>query len=1166
MADEKFFAEKLGMFDYRRDAEKRLANGRWEMSVVNAREGFCFLRHPDFDANVFCRNDRLSGGVPQVGDRCRVSVEISYDKKKGVYGFAVSGGEVTAHDDGAAAAPRIPKRPAEYHKPLRGGAPFDAGSPRTPAAHRDEAKETFYTTREEFFKACRMGREEDVLAVYLNMALTNLFALCPELDNCFGPEAIAGEVMALERKKLEDLASFLFLFLPAVADRSGYADDLRENCAYLIGKLAALRNFFVHRDKELKDVLRVDTYPDALKRESRPDAVPYSFFGKLEGDARKNHPGCAEAVSALPLFRKLVEKEDRKYKIRYELTKHGIVFLCCMALYKNQAQELCRHVSGMRCGDLNSDDLIEYFVNFSFRRGRQLGFGIDKDNPDADKTKISSDLSTFADIVGYLNKVPKVCLENLSLNGEREKLRLLEENSTASSDRRDSRFRLQERAGDKFATYALSWFEDFGLFGQLGFKHLDTKPGCSAVDFAFDRQPGLLPTDRHFIVRNGNVHFEWRLPSGMPHHGDVKIAALHGAFGETILQQLFYLALEPAGLKGLPERVDKKLSEWFCAYHALLEKMLDRAARRLPLKPEDFLAELAVLAARPESEVRADFSGIAASVLGPKTAAYFECAEKAPSPDVRGEVVRKILAHLTQSGELEERFRTERIPDQTKIRLVFEFFDLKLAGTPWRFRQLPMGQQHRGCVDYEYQTIHALIGKYTVDPKALWKYFRKMSEKKLEKNCDGFMKATKFSFREVSGFCRSREELLEHSRVLKRAQTLDELAFAALRERVRVERRWLRELADGETPEEWSTIQALYGVRETGGGDPDDIFRTILKIDRKSWEHGYDYRAGAPARGRDLAHADDLIVPQIAIPEWLIPSVLEAPEMRRILESSSRAPWNGELQAPDIRLGIRRMELPVALRDYYNVETLTRWLKDNTRRTTRMQVCSSQRSRINKARGDILRVYAEDTLLGAAALRYWQRFYEGDRAGSVFSVLADDHDFYNFYMREIPWPVADGHVIGIRIHDLNKAGFASMIKPAVTRALFRGDDELRRPFGEMQVRLQQLESQDLRIRIQYTRRVLSFYEGAPETPKFERPAEISRKTWEEEVLYRKIAEFLRECGYAARLSADQIVALIRFRNALMHHEHLELEREFRPDELIGPALDIWEGNGSPREA
>ena len=36
-----------------------------------------------------------------------------------------------------------------------------------------------------------------------------------------------------------------------------------------------------------------------------------------------------------------------------------------------------------------------------------------------------------------------------------------------------------------------------------------------------------------------------------------------------------------------------------------------------------------------------------------------------------------------------------------------------------KFRQLPPGEQHRGMIDYEYQLVHALIGKYALDPKGL---------------------------------------------------------------------------------------------------------------------------------------------------------------------------------------------------------------------------------------------------------------------------------------------------------------------------------------------------------------------------------------------------------------------------------------------------------------
>ena len=1140
--DRKIFAEGVLADRTRREEIKERLNGKiWEMRVLSSKDGFCFLRHPDFAGSVFCLNKRLSGGDVGPGARCRVEVEVTYNSKKESFGYAVKRGTVFAAPPGgggentARRSAAGPGAPGKFRKENAG-----AGAP------KEDDPNSFYTSREAFFKASRMGRDEDALAVFLNAAVTNICGICKELSDNFKPEKAAQKILNdLTQERLEKLASFLFLFLPAVRDRSGYRDSLRENCAFLVGKVFELRDFFSH-SRELKEELRI-----ADER--------FPFFGKLVSEMAVGSAGNAQVVASVPLSRKIVEETGPKeFSIHHELTKHGIIFICCMALDKDQAHQFCGCLSGMRPRDLNAEILTKYFSHFSFPRGRQIGFGIDKDNPGAEKAAFSSDIKTFAEISGYLNKVPEVCRENLLLNSERERLKQQMEQSNACEDHIESRFRLQERAGNKFATYALCWLEDFQRLPHFGFKHLDLSFGYSPDNYAFDRQAGKFPSERHFVVNNGSVHFEWRLPESKPHHGSVEIAALNGTFTEDMLQQLFYLSLGPEGMDLLPEALDRKLSEWMEAYHAFLEKVLDRAAQRLPLRHTDFLPELSTLAGVPESAVREDFFGTVSPVIGTKLAGYFESAPGPLPADERETAIRKIRTHREHARELERQFRTGLVPDQVLIRLVFEFFDLRLAGTPWAFRLLPTGQQHRGCIDYEYQTVHALIGQYTLDPKALWKFFRKMAEKGRAKSIGKFMDATHLSQREVYGFCKSREELLEFCRKLKRTQTLRDLAFAALSERIRIESSWLGELEEEKIPEEWDRIKALYGIREACGTDPDDIFRTVLKIDRRAWEHAYDYEAKAPASGRDLGRAKGLVVPQIVLPAWLIPSVLDAPEFRKTLENSPRAPWDGKLQRPDIRLGIRRMTLPVKLREYYNIETLVQWLKDNVHSRTRMQVCSSQRSRINKVCGDIRRVHAEDTLLGMAAWRYWEREHASGRR-TVFSDLEEGRDFYNFYVKEIPYRTGvDGKTIGVRIADLNKPVFARLTENAVVRALFREDPASHCSFGEAQTRLKRIEASDLRIRLQYARRVLSFYENAPEPPKFERPEGISKSEWAGRELYRKIADFLIREGYAAGLEVDEVVRLLNFRNALMHHEHLDLEPEFQPLEQIEPALKHWE--------
>ena len=1114
----------------------------WTMKIfsMNLEKHFCFLCHEDFPDNVFCPEFRITGETPRVGSDCQVTIEIA--ERNGEYSFkaktcrVLSSGSAGKASDAKSAKQYT--RPNDFRKNGAGNRPFSPGSGNAGSS----GSEDFYHSREEFFKASRMGSDEGVFAIYLNRALTNF---CLQTDGAIPPqnEFKSGSF----RKKIEEmspavqqkLASFLFLFVPEV-EPAGYSDkeDTKKPwntiCADYGELLVSLRNFFSHTDRELQNELRLkDSF--------------YRFLGRLNGEIASSVKKDTHALANFPLFRRIVKKEGKKFVSYQELTKHGITFVCCMALFKDEADRFCAQLAGLKKNDMFSDSMREYFTKTSFPPHRQL---LEQKTPE---------VLMFADMINYLNKVPSVCFQNLSLQSERNRMDELKNLSHESEDNKSSRFRLHERSGDKFASYALSYLTDFNILPHFTFRHLDTSSDIGRQRYSYEQFPDdTLPLDRRFIIDHDSAQFEWKLPEEQPHSGRIHIKALRGMLTDRTLQEILYLALDPAGMK-LSISVDQKLHQWLSTYHAFLEKVLDRGAVRLPLSIGDFLPELQILSGKTADEISRNFSESVGPVIGQSLVTFFENQSPAGEKDRTAELIAKVEASLEHDLELEKRFHKEKLSDALMIRQVFRFFNLHLENTCWQFRQLPLSEQHRGCLDYEYQTVHAMIGKYTSSPKELWKHFRKMSEKTKSKDGAAFCQAAGLSPKDACSYCSSRANLLEQSKVLKRAASLEELAFAALRECIRESRNVLRKLTSPDvekpTSEELTRWTARYGLKQEKRYDSDDLFRTVLKINRSDWQNAFDYKTGSSWKNRPL-ESSGFIVPQINLPQDFFQNMLASPEILARLEKNPRSPWNPETGKIDFLRAIRLIEPAIRLRGYYDDSTLVQWLKDNSGKQTTMPVCPERKNNVIRAYKNIRKVFARDKLLILAAIQYWNKYC---RHETRLKFIGEDDrqpaDVYDFFSRDIVYAAA-GQKFRIHLNDLNKLSFSQLIGSreiirTVCEILSLPPDAIP-DFDTLNREMSRIKDSDTRIRRKFIIPVLKFYDNAGNVPVFQRPAEMSEREWDD-VLPRKIAEALHNKGYGTQLSIEDIVLLMDFRNALMH-DKFNLERKYSPAERIEPLL------------
>ncbi len=943
------------------------------------------------------------------------------------------------------------------------------GSIRNPQTRRDETKD-----------------ETPQFIAYLTIALQNIGEILGKDVDLSGFRKSDAVKQALKDSgKIYEVASFLWLHR---ADKTGRDfPDYAEKAESIVLKIWELRNMFVHstHDKASKVLI-----------------VEPSFYQFVEGELfskarRENALGLgrkSEKVFKLRLF-----NPNNDAKTKYEFTRKGMIFLVCLALYRHDAAEFLQQFPDMQLPPLEwqmerglapqmSEEqlvalrkkggsvkaILDAFTYFSMRSSR------------TDIDVANKEYLNFANILLYLNKVPSAAFPYLSLDSEAKRLADAASGSNESEENRRFKYVLQERKKDRFLTLALAYLEDFHKLDCIRFKRLDVSVHEGRSKFWFGPIPegsknergeeiqDANGMDRHYVVGGGVAQFEFEPKE---HYGAIRIAALRGGIGENEIMRLLLVLHDGAIRRNDPNRA---LETYLSAYHRILERMLNaQSTDELTLDDAQFRADFnAVRGREPSAELpRETFVEDMRPFFSPSLTRFFVGDERKPATDQLQARLRRRLSALSgrsrdfllkldrltewkaldeaekerrgkptfKIGELRFPPRTCRFTDAQLIRRVLLYLNANLSQAD-KFRQLPRGKRHRGMKDFDFQLLHADIGRFGTNPAGLWKTLERRESLNAEGGALELLKEREGElFREEQRRCRGKRD--KNGRPLRPGHTLTMLAFAATE--------LFAEVCDGMAEDYCKPLAEedagvlpyvcrAFGVRTGQPLDRTALVKTVLGIDLASWGKAYDYDAKRPRETpRSLEDARNLVASQIPVPNDIA---------RRCVEKGTRFnpafrdfdPWGGgkmklrafydvsPLLATMERHDAERKGARTAAREehFWSNDDLFPYAADGVETRVRPETAptlengepvptepgktpprhrpSFLRGDVNKAIQGILLAERQDKVLLACAREYWNRYMSAEVPGSEqkekiaqtfnFSDAADIWEFFRMSM------------------------------------------------------------------------------------------------------------------------------------------------------------------------
>ena len=883
---------------------------------------------------------------------------------------------------------------------------------------------------------------------YLTLALQNLSEVlgsgASEYD--LSGKRDAGAVLkALDKSgRVGEVASFLWLhrvdnpqsdFGKKVVRDGVERPEYEWRARDIVLKLWEIRNMFVHSTQDrASKVLVVE-----------PDF--YRFVeGELYGVARTHALGAgrkSEKVFKLKLF-----TPNNEAKTKYEFTRKGIIYLICLALYRHDANEFIQRFKDMQLpprmweieqgyveaksekelvelrkkgGSVKA--VIDAFTYFSMRASRT---DIDVEN---------RHYLNFANILLYLNKVPGAAYDYLALEQESQALVKAAAESKESEANRRFKYLLQERRKDRFLTLALAYIEDFGKLPCLRFKRLDVTPRQDRKRYIFGPIPegvtnekGEVLTDangmdRHYAITNGVAQFEY-VPT--KHYGDIKITSLRGGIGENEIMRLLLVMFNANGVKRAEPGV--AIGRYLEAYHRILERMLNaKDEKAFSLDDPTFRNDFKTVTGKDDAALaKESFVEAMKPFFSENITRFFVGKSLEPNRDeIRRRLHRRFTAMADHAGdflvkmekltdwkELDEarrdalkplrckvgelKFppRTCKINDSQLVRMVLRYINLYLSAD-MKYRQLPRGMRHRGVRDFEFQLLHSDIGRFGIDPTALWKTLEKREGLNGE---DGPLEALKARenelFRQEQRRCHGKTD--KNGRPLRVGHTLTMLATAAAELYRDACEDWREYWCGADLPEDDAEILPYiaksYGVRIGQSLDRDALVKTILGIDLEKWAHAYDYEAKRNFDGRTLAEAKGLIAANIPVPNDIARRCVDPAKVAEAFSNRAFRSFDP--------FGNGRMRL----RDYYDVKPLIDYVKTHGRNVEtvdpnapgiesrggqeavegafgkrppreRHDFCKSE---VNRAIQAILRAECQDKVLLACARAYWDAYMKAE--------------------------------------------------------------------------------------------------------------------------------------------------------------------------------------------
>ena len=1004
--------------------------------------------------------------------------------------------------------------------------------------------------------------EKKYFLLYLNYAVNNIKQLTGL--RCDDEGKVRAELEKSADSVIVKTANFLFLFNMDDPERD--FKDYKQLTIMLVTKIFALRNLFAHPDGRDINALLADR----------------EFFVLLEGilltAARDN--AVSEGMRGDKLFKlKLLNKHlyipetDLLYEKSkaYEFTRKGLIFITCLGLYRDEAFEFCSLFSDMRlpvrcpggidpaecenaacqssekvCNVAKAKALISMFTYFSCRKGRDVFDGEELD------------FTCFADIMGYLNKVPADAMDYLALESENARMEKAKSESLREDVNKENEYKLHKRFKERFISFAAGYCEDFDLLPVLRFKRLDISETIGRKRYTFGKETdNSVRMNRHYAIAKEAIGFEF-LPE--EHYGEIRIKSLRSTISESELRKLLYLGLsaEPNNRKVKFDLINQKIKEYFVAYHRILERMVnlpELTGYQIDKQMWEDLCTVTGSTVAALCESGDSFLEILSAYFPENLSRCFIEFDNRPGQQKLHELLcNRFISMQNQAADFLARIRTlkkwkrtpaeerktpfppdctpeevlgpnrsSRLNDGMLTARVFDLLNLYLTPEE-KFRQLPRGEQHRDVKDHEYQLFHAAIGKYSLDQKGFESLLKKRRESLYNAIWEPLTRKINELVKEEQAHI-ERYDLRDAQGKKKRAgKTLMMLAEAAadLYWKFCEEKITQLENRDPYSVEfsELSRECRRYGVKTGMPLDRTSLIKTILRIDEARWANAYDYRNNQPFRGRELKSVEH-IVSQVPFPNGFADRCVRKKGNTPLLSDGTF----------DFYKAMAELPLPIALRDYYNVLPLIEFVRSKSQAGLNLTgYADFSRTAVDKVRRSIKKSQYQDKLLLLIALAYRHRFMEskGDSFKQQLNKETDVYDYWGtpvicerktevkrYAVKVYPNDLTRPHFAQV-IYKKNLDILASLLDPAGTEF----------DFFDLQKKFREVQSADRNRRL----------EILPELAKFEAkvtlpPGLIYEGKSDKE---KRDMEFPFYQRFYPALSREEFEILVEIRNAVYH--------------------------------
>ncbi len=1035
----------------------------------------------------------------------------------------------------------------------------------------------------------KIDKEMPFFQYYLNQAVVNLQRLgAPALGR--DEDNVKKLIEKLPEEKKQILADFLWLFK---TDNPG--DDFKDYktiTTMLVDKIFRLRNFFCHPERGDINPLLTDV------------AFYHFFAGWALGEARLH--SLEGGVKSDRIFKmsimnvQEIDKDDRT-RNTYALTRRGIIMLVCMALYKDEAIEFCQALDDMKLPRVELDEELEqseseqtelrkkasirkaYHLVFSYFSKKRSFNAVDEEN---------HDFVCFTDIIGYLNKVPMASMDYLALNEERKRLAELEAASTESDENKRFKYTLHRRMKDRFLSFITAYCEDFKRLPSIHFKRLDISPSIGRKRYCFGAEnDNSVRQSRHYAIEKDAIRFEWRAKQ---HYGDIHIDSLRSAISASEFKRMM-LASRSEKTKG-QFNADKELDAYFSAYHKVLEKMLNEPDCDF-INREGYLPELTAITGASREKLLDNPTLLEKMhpFFPENITRFFIPRDNIPDNQTLLAQLKNALQNTIKhdddfiarmdgatewakkyadvpSEKRPKRPQEYRFNDNTFISKVFALLNLYLPDDR-KFRQLPKGKQHRACMDFEYQTLHAIIGRFASDQQELWDYlngvktvYRYEGKKKFRDHTENvidskrrpqlFNVADQLAAKEKEFFYQEKKRLDKNpqfdanGRPRQPRHSLQMLARAAILLHKEYCNKLLAQYKEAKLDGLRTQLQEdcrKFGVRLGLPLSHDAILKTILHIDEAKWLHAFNEKENRPWENRSLLNGGH-VVTQVPLPNTFTSSCLA----KGLKKRQDMIPFflkDGSFDFNKLFREVYAEKAKLSLRDFYDVTPLLALAKTNNVAGTAWEPQLLELyprpeaipggAELDRAVRKIKDIHNQDLLLLDLALDYHQRFVEKEQTAvaqakkdikTINSISFDAcKDIYDYFNNEERITI-DGVTIVLKPNDKLRSSFAQILGFIKDIAASYSDEQKVKGIGfyDLSHKFRQIQARDRRIKIRYFIRILQL-EARVEEPNLDGLSEEERR--------RKLYSVYlpRTLGKKKRMTFEEFDSLVEFRNGLNHN-------------------------------